>query len=145
MLGSTATRRCTMLKMLWIMCALTAAALVAAGCGGSSKPAYCSNVSDLHQSVDDMKGLELGSGAVSKLQTDVKKVKSNADAVVSSAKQDFPQQTNALKSSVSSLSNAIDQLPSSPTVQQLVPLAKQISGVVTSAKDLTSATSSACD
>ena len=84
-----------MSRLLWIMLALVAAALVAAGCGGSDKPAYCSDVSDLQQSVDDLKGVKLESGALSTLQTDVKNVQSSADAVVSSAKQDFPSQTSA--------------------------------------------------
>ncbi len=127
------------------MFVLAATALVAAGCGSSSKPAYCSNVSNLQKSVDDLKGVQLQSGALSTLQTDLTKVQSNANAVVSSAKQDFPSETSALQSSVSSLSTTIKQLPSSPTARQLVPLAPEISGVVTAAKNLTSATSSACD
>jgi len=131
--------------MLWIVFVLAGTALVATGCGGSDKPAYCSNVSDLQQSVDDLKGVKLDSGGLSTLKTDVKKVQSSADAVGSSAKQDFPSQTSALKASVSSLSSTIEQLPSSPSVQQLAPLAQGISGVVTSAKDLKSATGSACD
>ena len=136
-----------MSRLLWrTMFALAAAtALMAAGCGGSSKPAYCSNVSDLEQSVDDLKGVTLESGALPTLQTDVKTVQSNADAVVSSAKQDFPSQTSALKSSVSSLSTAVTQLPASPTAAQLAQLAPMVSSVVTAAKDLESATSSACD
>jgi phage-related protein len=64
---------------------------------------------------------------------------------VSSAKQDFPSQTSALKSSVSSLSTAVKQLPASPTAQQLVPLVLMVRSVVTAAKGLGSATSSACD
>ena len=83
----------------------------------SDKPAYCSDVSDLQQSVDDLKNVQLNSGAVSTLQTDLQKMQSNANAVVSSAKQDFPSQTSALESSVSSLSTAIKQLPASPTAQ----------------------------
>ena len=67
--------------------------------------------SDLQQSVDDLGNVQLKSGALSTLQTDVQKVQNNADAVVSSAKEDFPSQTSALKSSVSSLSNTIKQLP----------------------------------
>ena len=130
---------------LMIPLALAAAALVVAGCGSSDKPAYCSNVSDLQQSVDDLKDVQLESGALSTLQTDVQKVQSNANAVVSSAKEDFPSETSALKSSVSSLSTAIEQLPSSPTGQQLAPLVPEISSVVTAAKNLSSATSSACD
>ena len=89
--------------------------------GVSNKPAYCSNVSDLKQSVDDLKNLRLTSGnaVVSTLQADLQKIQSNANAVVDSAKQDFPNQTSALQSSVSSLSAAINSCPS-PTPKQLL-------------------------
>ena len=129
----------------WAMFTLAATVLVAAGCGGSDKPAYCSNVSDLQQSVDDLKGVKLESGALSTLQTDLKNVQSNADAVVSSAKQDFPSETSALESSVLSLSSAVDQLPAAPTAEQLAALVPMVSSAVTAAKGLESATSSACD
>ena len=125
--------------------AVAAASLVAAGCGGSSKPDYCSKVSDLQQSVNDLKGVQLQSGALSTIQTDVQKVQSNATAVVSSAKQDFPTQTSALQSSVSTLSATINALPSAPTPQQLLPLAPQIRSVGTASQDLSNATNSACD
>ena len=134
-----------MSRFPWIMLALTAAALVAAGCGGSNKPAYCSDVSDLQQSVDDIKNVQLSeSGALSMLKTDLQTVQSNADAVVSSAKQDFPSETSALQSSVSSLSTTIKQVPQSPTVQQLAPVGVAITSVVSATKALESATSSAC-
>ena len=125
--------------------ALAAAALVAAGCGSDSKPDYCSNVSDLQQSVDDLKNVQLNSSTLTTLQTDLQKVQTNADAVVSSAKQDFPSETSALKSSVSTLSTTIQQLPPSPTAQQLLAVAPQISSTVTATKNLSSATKSACD
>jgi septal ring factor EnvC (AmiA/AmiB activator) len=128
--------------------ALAAAALIAVGCGDDDDdtPAYCSNVSDLQQSIDELpESVQLESGALSTLQTDVQDVQSNIDAVVSSAKQDFPSETSALESSVSSLSATIEKLPPSPTPQQLLSLAPEIDNVVTSAEDLSSATSSACD
>ena len=135
-----------MSRMLSIMVVLAAAALVAAGCGGDDEPAYCSNVSDLQQSVDDLKNVQLKeSGSLSSLQTAIQEVQSDADAVVSSAKEDFPNETSALKSSVASLSTTIEELPSSPTAQQLAALAPEINGVVTAAKDLDSATNSECD
>jgi uncharacterized protein YgiB involved in biofilm formation len=131
--------------LLTLALAGAAAAFVAAGCGGSDKPAYCSNVSDLQQSVDDLKSIQPDSAIVSTLQTDVQKVQRNANAVVSSAKQDFPSQTSALQSSVSSLSTSVKQLPPSPTPQQLFALTAQVNSVVTAAQGLSSATSSACD
>ena len=97
-------------------------------------------------SVDDVKNVQLSeSGALSTLQTELPQVRSDADAVVSSAKQDFPDETSALKSSVSTVATTIEQLPASPTAQQLAPLAQEISAVVTAANGLESATSSACD
>ncbi len=125
--------------------ALAAVVLVAVGCGGDDKPAYCSNVSALQQSVTDLKDVQLESGALSTLQTDLQTVQTNADAVVSSAKADFPSETSALESSVSSLSTAIQKLPSSATPQQLAALVPKITSTVTAAQDLQSATSSACD
>ena len=125
--------------------ALAAAGLVVAGCGDSDKPAYCSNVSDLQSSVDTLKSVELQSGVLSTLQTDLQAVQTNADAVVSSAKADFPSQTSALESSVSSLSTSVEQLPPDPTPQQLVSLAPQIRSVGAAARGIEGATSSACD
>jgi hypothetical protein len=130
---------------LMVLLALAAAALVAAGCGDDSKPAYCSDVSDLKQSVDDLKNVQLESGVLSTLVTDLQKVQSDANAVVSSAKQDFPSETSALTSSVSTLSTSIKQLPPSPTAKELSTLVPQINAAVTAANNLSSATSSACD
>ncbi len=125
--------------------ALAAAALVAAGCGDDDKPAYCSDVSDLQQSVTDLGDVQLESGALPTLQTGLQTVRTNANAVVSSAKADFPSETSALQSSLSSLSTTIEKLPSSPTAEQLLPLAPEINSVVTAAQGFSDATSSACD
>ena len=130
---------------LIVSVALAAAASLAVGCGSDDKPDYCSDVSDLQQSVEDLKNVQLESGVLSTLQTDLQKIQTNADAVVSSAKQDFPNETSAVKSSVSTLSNAIEQLPSSPTAQQLAALVPDIDSTVTAAQNLSSATKSACD
>jgi hypothetical protein len=125
---------------------VVAAALFVAGCGDSnSEPAYCSNVSELEQSVGEIGDVKLETGAIATLQGDLQTVQSNANEVVSSAKEDFPNETNAVKPAVSKLSTTIKQLPPSPTAQQLLPLASEISAVVTASKDLVSATQSACD
>lgn len=130
-----------------LMAATVLAVIVFAvtGCGGSSKPAYCSNVSDLQGSVDELSSVQLESGALSTVQADLEKVQTNANAVVSSAKQDFPSETSALKSSVSSLAATVNQLPPTPSPQQLVALTAGIAGAVTAAKELSSATESACE
>jgi len=125
---------------------VVATALFLMACGdGDSEPAYCSNVSELEESVGEVGDVKLEAGAVATLQSDLKAVQSNANEVVSSAKEDFPDETNAVESAVSKLSTTIEQLPPSPTAQQLLPLASEVSAVVTTSKDLVSATQSACD
>jgi hypothetical protein len=132
--------------VLTLALALAAAALVAVGCGDDDEPAYCSNVSALQQSVDDLKSVDLGgTDTLSTVQTDVDAIQSDANAVVSSAKADFPDETSALESSLSTLSTSVKKLPASPTAEQLLALAPQIASTVSAADNLKSATSSACD
>ena len=68
--------------------ALVAAALVAAtGCGGSSKPAYCSDRSTLESSIKDLPSAAssaVSSGDISGLKTQLTKVQSAATSLVSS-------------------------------------------------------------
>ena len=120
-------------------------ALVAVGCGSSSKPEYCSNVSDLEGSVEELKGVELQSGALPTLEASLKKVQTNANEVVAAAKQDFPSQTGALETSVSSLSTSTQALAAAPTPQELAVLATEIKSVAHAAEELSSATESACE
>ena len=130
---------------LAIPAALLAVALLVAGCGSDSKPDYCSNVSDLQSSVDELSNVRLESGVLGTLEANLKKIQANANVVVSSAKQDFPSETSALKSSVSELSTTVNQLPPAPTPRQLLGLGAQIQSTVTAAQELSSATESACE
>ncbi len=130
--------------ILSVALALAALALIAAGCG-SSKPDYCSNVSDLKESVDELGSIQVESGVLSTLRSDLEKVRADANRVVSSAQQDFPNETSALNSSVSSLADTVDRLPPSPTPQQLAGLTAEIATAVTAAEELSSATKSACE
>jgi hypothetical protein len=125
--------------------AATAAGLLAA-CGSSSsdKPAYCSDRSNLQQSVSDLKGVNLGTGAVSALQTQLGKVDSDAKALVASAKSDFPQETAAISSSVSALDTSVTSLASAPSPQALLGVGSDVAGVATAVKSFSDATASKC-
>jgi hypothetical protein len=126
--------------------ACLAVALLAAvsGCGGSSKPAYCSDRSDLQSSVKGLSNLTVSSG-VSGLKTQLTTIQSDANKVVSSAKSDFPSQTDAITTSVDTLQSAVKALPSSPTAKQFAPVASAAAGVVSSVKSFMDATNSKCD
>jgi hypothetical protein len=120
---------------------LIAAAL--AGCGSSSKPAYCSDRTDLQNSVKDLPSVTSSSG-VSGLTSQIATIKSDATSVVNSAKSDFPTETSAVKSSVDTLVTAVQALPSSPSSTQVAAVAADAASVVSSVKSFSDASKSKC-
>jgi hypothetical protein len=118
-------------------------AVALAGCGGSSKPAYCSDRSDLENSVKDLPSVTSGSG-VSGLTSQITTIKSDATSLVDSAKGDFPTETSAVKSSVDTLASAVKALPSSPSSTQIAAVAADATSVVSSFKSFSDASKSKC-
>ena len=118
-------------------------AVALAGCGGSSKPAYCSDRTDLQNSVKDLPSVTSSNG-VSGLTSQITTIKSDATAVVNSAKGDFPTETSAVKSSVDTLETAVKALPSSPSSTQIAAVAADAASVVSSVKSFTDASKSKC-
>ena len=125
--------------------AAVAAAAVLSACGGSSKPGYCKQTANLKQSVQDLGSVNIVQGGTNALTSALSKVQSDANAVVSSAKSDFPDQTAAISSSIDALKRSAQSLASSPTQPALIAqVPGQISAVVKSIQDFSSATSSKC-
>jgi hypothetical protein len=96
---------------------VVAGALVAlAGCG-SSKPAYCSDRTNLNNAVNNLPSVASSSG-ISGLASQVTTIKNDATSLVNAAKSDFPTETSAVKTSVDTLASAVKALPSSPSSSQ---------------------------
>jgi hypothetical protein len=121
-----------------LVCAVAIAVVGLAGCS-SSKPAYCTDRTNLENSV---KGLT--SVGISQLKSQLTQIESNATALVNSAKSDFPDQTSAISTSVSALKSSVAALSSSPTAAQLVTVSRDAANVVSSVKNFYDATSSQC-
>jgi copper chaperone CopZ len=119
------------------------AVTVITGCGGSSKPAYCSDRTSLQNAVKGLQSLTLSNG-VSGLKTQLTTIEGSATAVVSSAKSDFPDQTSAVKTSVDSLANTVKSVSSPPSAAQIASITADASAVVSSVKSFSDATSSKC-
>jgi hypothetical protein len=136
--GSSRTKRFVGLAPVGLL--VTAALLV--GCG-SSKPAYCTKVSELKKSVQDLPNVKLVQNGTTALNSALDKTKGDAQAVVSSAKSDFPRETSAIRSSVDALSKSAQQLSSSPTAA-ITALPGDIASATTAVKNLANATSSKC-
>lgn len=123
--------------------AVMAALLGAAGCGGSSKPGYCAARSRLEQSIKDLSNVNLSNG-LSGIEAQLRTIESNANALVASARSDFPTQTNAIRTSIDTLRGAIRALPSNPTPTQIASLATDASSVVSAVRGFADATKSKC-
>ncbi len=125
--------------------AVFVSAAVLVGCGGDDKPQYCSDVSTLEDSVNQLTDINLGAGAIDTFKTDLQTVEDNARAVQASAESDFPTETSDLENSVNDTVDAVQNLPSSPSAGDLAALAADASAVANSVKAFQDATSSACD
>jgi hypothetical protein len=121
---------------------LVVAATLVAACGssGSSKPAYCSKVSDLKSSVADLAKVKPVQNGTSAVTSALDKVKSNADAAIAAAKSDFPSETSAVRSAIDNLEKSAQRLESSP-VATITALPGQIQAAVTAVENLEGAAS----
>ncbi len=129
------------------LCALGAvpvAALALAACGGSSKPAYCSSVTNLENSVKSLTNVSVLKNGTSSLTAALQKIESNAKTVVSSAKSDFPSETSAVSSSINALSSSVKQVSGTPSAAQIVTIGQQATAAATAVKSFSNATSSKC-
>ena len=119
-------------------------ALLVSGCGGSSKPAYCSDKSDFNSAVNDLKNVKITDP--SSVQSAIQKVESTGKTLVSSAKSDFPTESSAISSSLSSLETTLKQLPnSSTTTAALKQLPAEIIATKSALDSFSSASKSKCD
>ena len=121
-----------------VACVAAAGLLALAGCG-SSKPAYCSDRTNLENSI---KGLT--SSGINGAKAQLTKIQTDATALVNSVKGDFPSETSAIKSSVAALSSSVTALPSNPSAAQIATVASNSASVVNSVKGFTDATNSKC-
>ena len=138
------SRRRTYPAVLTLLALLIGGGLLA-GCGSSSKPAYCSPVSKVENAVKSLPTVDdVKKNGVGTLKSAVVQLQQDATAAVNQAKSDFSTQTTALKSAVDTLSSTVRQIAGTPSVQTLAQLPSELSAVGTAAKNLQSAVSSKC-
>ena len=112
-------------------------------CGGVSRRGRPGRARGLRQQqaslLSDRSNLDSSEGpdqpycdGISGLKTQLQTIQSDATKLVSSANNDFPSQTSAIKSSVAALQSAVKALPSHPSATQLGPVATAAASVVSS-------------
>ena len=136
----------TLRKLAPLGAAVAASAVLLAACSGSSdKPAFCGDVKTLQDSITQLSDIQLEPGVLDNFRSQLQSVQSDAQTAVDSAKTDFPQETDALDTSLSNLETSVQDLPSSPSATQLGAVALNVSATVNAVKDFQSATESACN
>jgi hypothetical protein len=114
---------------------------ILAGCGGSSKPAYCSSVNDFKNAVAQLKSVSSPSDIVSA----AKNVESTGQKAVSQVKTSFAPETSAVKSSLATLATSLTQLTSSSTRASAVSaIPGNVSAVSSAADNFANAAKSKC-
>jgi len=116
---------------------------LAAGCS-SSKPAYCTDATNLKTSVSNLGDVNVAKNGLSSLQTALTSVQTNAKAFVADAKSAYPSQTTALQNSLSSLETAIKSVADQPSLTAAAAVASSVTQVKNAASALQSAASDKC-
>ena len=127
-----------------VMGATLIAVLLLAACGGSSKPSYCSSVTDLENSVKGLTNVNVIKNGTSSLKSQVQKIENDAKSVVSGAQSDFPNETSAITSSVNALASSVKQISGKPSASQVVTIGQQATAAANAVKSFANATSSKC-
>lgn len=121
-------------------------ALAALGGCGDDEPSYCSDRSDLEESVQGLRDVRpTESGAIDRIRSQVGEVQTDASALVDSAQADFPDETGELRTSVDALEQSVQAVPESPSREQVVAVGADVTAVVSAADGLVDATRSECE
>src|SRR4051812_27431816 len=133
-------------KSLAAALAIAAAAVPLTACGSSSsdKPAYCDKRDALSGDVQKLKDLSLKSDGLQALRTQLDQIRSDARAVVASAKSDFPSEISDMQRSLDNLKTTVKNTSSSPSAQDLVFLGTGVSSLVGSASAFVDAAGGKC-
>ena len=121
---------------------VAAIAVPVAACG--SKPSYCGKVDNLESSIEGLSNVNVQKNGRGAAKSQVQKIQSDVNAVVSSAKSDFPSQTSALSSSYDKFKASLSKLPSNQNAKQIATVTSDGAALVSAVKSLKDATNSNC-
>jgi hypothetical protein len=125
-----------------VIVVLAVAMIAFAGCG-KSKPAYCSDLTNLKAATQGLSDIN-SSTSLSDLRTQITTIQSDATTVVNSAKSDFPTETSNVTTSIDTLKSAVDALPDSPSKAEIAAIALDGAAVISAVRSFETATNSAC-
>jgi hypothetical protein len=123
-------------------------ALLLAGCGSSSKPAYCKQVNNFKESVKTLEGVELSPTNLGTIKTDVQNVVTRGEELKSAVGTEFEPQITSMKNSIDALGTTLKEVASSPSTSTIVHAVSvagtQIEALKKSATEVQEVTKSKC-
>ncbi len=131
---------------------LTAAVLTAAALGACSddnkdneaKPAVCNDVDSLRSSVDDLKDVQVGQGAIAEAQQDLDTIQQRLATLRADAKGQFSSEISAVDTALASLQTAVDAAKANPSAVSLAATATSARTAVDAGQALVSAVKRTC-
>ena len=145
------------MKLRSFVAAIAFSAIAVAGCSSSSSPsatsettvasakqAVCTARTDLKASVTALANPALLTGGKAGIQAALDSVKSNLDAVASSAKSDYKPRVDAVKSAVNDLQAALGNLGQGSATSNLQAVGTAIANIGTTAAALVSMLQAEC-
>jgi hypothetical protein len=131
--------------LLLTLAVLLIGGVLLAGCGSSSKPAYCDPVSKAENAIKSLPSLQdITNGGVGTLKSAVTDLQQKTTNAVNQAKGDFSTQTMALENAVNALADTIKGLAGSPNAATLAVIPGQVTAVKDAVNNLQNAVSSKC-
>ena len=121
-----------------------ALAVCLAGCGDSDQPAYCDDRAALEQSLRDLGDVNVAADGLNALTAQLRQVQRDANALVSSAREQFGPEASALRSSIARLETSARAAVDDPSPERVSDVATDASNVAAAFGELSDAVSGSC-
>lgn len=113
--------------------------LAVGGCGGDDEPSYCAELNDLEDSVQRLGDVDIIEGGTNAARDALAEVEANARSTVDAAESDFPDETSAVRESISDLKASAQELTAAPSAERAAAVAADVQATATSVSDLADA------
>jgi hypothetical protein len=111
---------------------------------GNDKPAVCSDLEGLKQSVQNLKDVSLQAGALAKVQQDITAISQQFTTFKHDAKSEFAPDIEKVQSAVDDLSTTAGVAKQSPSLSHLASVGTATAALSDAVKSLGSAVSGTC-
>ena len=118
--------------------------MTASASAASPDADLCASAAALRTSLDNLKDVRVGTGAVSQLTADLGNVRTALTTFVSDAHGQWQTQTSALSSALSTLRTSVSDLAAQPGASTVSGVVTAVRGVITAGQNLLTAVNPSC-